>query len=307
MLLGSRLTAIAFFLFSPSIQPVTPFSTATSNNNNNNNKLPNDLWSIEGARKFVKENKVVVPPPVTHATLEPLSLQIKDGDDDDDDDDNGKRRKNILVIGDVHGCYKEMVDLHQKAMKEYNDGMEFTNVVLAGDLVNKGPSSIKVVRHARKQGWLAVRGNHDVNALRAWLGDETKRNKAKYLWVKNKNANNEEDILWLMQVPYSLRIPSETLKEEASKSNHQDEENMNLKDDVVVVHAGLVPGIALEKQTANTMIQIRNVRQSKDGHKFFLSLSSKARSTGWAKLYKGPPFVIFGHDAKRGLQAQHPW
>ncbi|CAM9715599.1 unnamed protein product, partial [Choristocarpus tenellus] len=41
------------------------------------------------------------------------------------------------------------------------------SVVLVGDLVNKGPKSAEVIRTAREEGFLAVRGNHDNFVLSA--------------------------------------------------------------------------------------------------------------------------------------------
>ena len=50
------------------------------------------------------------------------------------------------------------------------DDKERFSVVLAGDLVNKGPGNPEVVRTAREEGFLAVRGNHDNFALAAAMG-----------------------------------------------------------------------------------------------------------------------------------------
>jgi serine/threonine protein phosphatase 1 len=47
---------------------------------------------------------------------------------------------NVLVVADVHGCYrtaKRLVELHWKTGEEF--------LVFAGDLVNKGRRSAKVV------------------------------------------------------------------------------------------------------------------------------------------------------------------
>jgi len=44
------------------------------------------------------------------------------------------------------------------------------SVVLAGDLVNKGPKNAEGIRTAREEGFLAVRGNHDNFALAAATG-----------------------------------------------------------------------------------------------------------------------------------------
>lgn len=50
----------------------------------------------------------------------------------------GKGR--LLVVGDVHGCKDELADLLAKA--NYTHGQD--NLILAGDLVDKGPYPLEV-------------------------------------------------------------------------------------------------------------------------------------------------------------------
>ena len=65
---------------------------------------------------------------------------------------------------------------------------------------------------------------------------------------------------------------------------------------LIVVHAGLVPGIALEKQEEAAMISMRSL--DAEGR------WSKRIDAGapWASKWPGPERVVFGHDAVRGLQ-----
>ena len=69
-----------------------------------------------------------------------------------------------LVVGDVHGCVAELRALLDAV--DFDDARD--NLVFVGDLVNKGPSSLAVVRLARELGALGVRGNHDERALKHW-------------------------------------------------------------------------------------------------------------------------------------------
>lgn len=70
-------------------------------------------------------------------------------------------KERIIVVGDVHGCYHELVELLDRC--KYNP--ENTQVILVGDLVNKGPHSDEVIKFARKNKLLCIRGNHDHDAL----------------------------------------------------------------------------------------------------------------------------------------------
>jgi bis(5'-nucleosyl)-tetraphosphatase (symmetrical) len=244
------------------------------------------------------------PPAVTHAVLALESSKISS--------DNGTSlsRKGILVIGDVHGCLDELKELYEKAV-EQNEGIPFRYVILVGDLGNKGPQSAEVIRYVRtRENWLSVRGNHDDGALMAALGDESRRRTKKYQWVmdgeeKENDAStivlSDDDVLWMAELPYTIRIPGPLLKEDR---------------DTLIVHAGLVPGIDLEEQSIETMITVREVERiggidanNDSDDSFRLKYSSRSNSDPaaderfpWASLWKGPYRVIFGHDARRGLQ-----
>jgi hypothetical protein len=179
--------------------------------------------------------------------------------------------KRTLVIGDVHGCYEELRRLLDKA--KVGSGEE---VVLVGDLVNKGPDSIGVVRFCRENGVRAVMGNHDDYLLRC-LASRRKGDTKNYSESVKKIAKrmSEEDVAWLGALPLWIRL-----------MGHRS----------IVVHAGLVPGLALDDQDRDTLLTARSIRD--DG------TPTKRIEEGvpWASLHRGPSHVFFGHDAVRGLQ-----
>lgn len=173
-----------------------------------------------------------------------------------------------LIVGDLHGCLREFDALLAKVPAD--------SVVLVGDLVAKGPDSRGVVRRAREVGARAVRGNHDLRCLRwYWArrrGDELPALKPHHQRVCD--TLEEDDWLWLEAQPCLLR----------------------LGDDVVVVHAGVVPGVALDAQDEDDLVSMRSLRP--DGS------ASRRIEDGvpWASVWAGPEEVVFGHDAVRGLQ-----
>ncbi len=230
----------------------------------------------------------------------------------------------ILVIGDVHGCFNELKALVEKAMNLHNDGKLFSAVVLVGDLCNKGPHSAEVIRFVRNEkNWFSVRGNHDNHALAASLGDETKRTqmglKSKYQWV---HSLSDDDIVWMSNLPYTITIPRNMDLAMIDPSSEQLDKDCN----VIVVHAGLIPNIYLDDQDILTMTTIRDVvatystRIDVDRQKD-LEVGSKqcsytyynpnddaclgTKPIAWAHAWQGPELVIFGHDAKRGLQHEN--
>ncbi len=73
------------------------------------------------------------------------------------------------VIGDIHGCYEELLELEEKiaAHAAARDAKPF--IVTVGDLIDRGPDSQSVVRHFREGSargtHVAVAGNHEANYL----------------------------------------------------------------------------------------------------------------------------------------------
>lgn len=179
-----------------------------------------------------------------------------------------------LFIGDVHGCAEELDALLAECGWQPGD-----RVVLVGDLVAKGPDSAGVVRRARERGFLAVRGNHDAHVLRWHAGRGPKGKKLKPEHQHVLDTLTTEDWAWLAAQPLYRRFPE-----------------LN----VVAVHGGLVPGVPLEHQKEDELLNLRSI--AADG------TPSKRVEGGapWGSCWKGPELVIFGHDAMRGIQ-RHPY
>jgi hypothetical protein len=185
--------------------------------------------------------------------------------------------RRTLIIGDIHGCIDEL-----QALLRACDWTPADRLILAGDLVAKGPDSLAVVRCAMELGAEAVLGNHDMHVLRWYRADAQERERI-FARLKPEHRKVVEgltgpDWRWLTGHPLYLRIPE-----------HR----------TVVVHAGLVPGRPLEAQRESDLISMRSLTE--DGE-------ASPRIEGlvpWASRWTGPELVVFGHDAVRGLQ-QHP-
>ncbi|CAM9160196.1 unnamed protein product [Choristocarpus tenellus] len=95
---------------------------------------------------------------------------------------------------------------------------------------------------------------------------------------------SSEDVTWLSELPYTLSFPSLGF---------------------LVVHAGLVPGVPLEEQRPWDMVTMRNVlEQEVEGGRSYQTLETSTEGVAWAKAWRGPQHVYFGHDAKRGFQQE---
>lgn len=244
------------------------------------------------ADRYFQRWREIPPPPRAHEDLRRLLAA-----EEEEDSKRVRRddRRRVLVVGDVHGCLDELIGLVRKATDERNGGREFAAIVLVGDLVNKGPSSARVVSHVRtRPRWFSVRGNHDNGALAAALGDERRLAKPTYRWVVSTASDDDndddhlsdEDVDFLSRLPYTITIPKETLSSPSSAERGRER-------DVIVVHAGLDPVVELERQDIKTMVTLRDLKTADGGE-----------SKAWAKVWEGPELVVFGHDAKRGLQIE---
>jgi len=97
-------------------------------------------------------------------------------------------------------------------------------------------------------------------------------------WLKDLS---KEDVDYLSELPYTLRVPSFGL---------------------LIVHAGLVPGVQLDQQQPIDMTTMRGVVKSDlEGIETYEAVEKKSAGT-WAAHWKGPEHVFFGHNASCGLQ-----
>jgi bis(5'-nucleosyl)-tetraphosphatase (symmetrical) len=129
------------------------------------------------------------------------------------------------AIGDVQGCYEELRAL----LAQLKFSPDSDRVWFVGDLVNRGPQSLEVLRFVRALGdnAVVVLGNHDLHLLAIACGSRRKR---KSDTLDEVLAAPDRDILleWLITRPLA----------------HFDEQGD------LMVHAGLVPqwtvGMAIE-------------------------------------------------------------
>jgi len=180
-----------------------------------------------------------------------------------------------IVIGDVHGCARELSELLSLVGPTRDD-----QVCFVGDLVARGPESHGVLRLFREVSGKAVLGNHEERLLEAHRARF--RGESGSPLGKNHEAVmrelDESDWALLDALPLYLDLPEHRAR---------------------IVHAGVNPAIAFKKQDAWTLTHIRSV--DSDGKP-----SERAGDESWAASYRGEPHLLFGHDARRRLQL-HPW
>lgn len=193
--------------------------------------------------------------------------------------------KRVIIVGDVHGCLGKL-----KALLEDRLAVNFAEdvVILAGDLVVKGPDSIGVVQYAMEKKMLAIKGNHDIKAIKAAKQWRKKRSEPKpaHAFVKEMS---EEQLAWLDALPFTIT---------------------DLDKKAIVVHAGFVPGRSLSRQSETDMTTMRNLVPldgvASPGQPSVVAVDHAEAGVPWASLWEGGNrgefHVFFGHDSKRGLQ-----
>lgn len=174
--------------------------------------------------------------------------------------------KRTLVIGDVHGCAKELKQLLKKVKADPKQD----RIVFIGDIINKGPSSRGVWEIFREMNAVSLMGNHELSLLELVEGKFHKHSKYFDLLRKEFGSLFDEFVADVHQFPLWLE-------------DH----------DLMMVHAGLVPGLHPDQTDPWHLVTIRT--WDGEGH----DLKNEANPK-WFDLYQGGELVVFGHWAALG-------
>ena len=163
-----------------------------------------------------------------------------------------------IVIGDIHGCYDELARLLEKLRLESGD-----RVVSVGDLTVKGPKSRAVLDlFVQDSRFSSVVGNHDLALVRHWQGKKPSLTNAQEKTFLELQTDDDRYLRYLSTLPFFIELDSH-----------------------VVVHAGLRPGISLEKQSAEDLVELRTLGEDR----------TSREGTPWYEVYEGPAIALFGH------------
>ncbi len=176
-----------------------------------------------------------------------------------------------LIVGDIHGCFDELMHLVAKA-----DFAPSDLIVSVGDLVDRGPKSYEVVRYFASDSVhrLAVLGNHEEKHIKGER-PETADPSGRIVKRTVSAAQYQEMLGYLRTLPLFLDLP-----------------------EVLVVHAGLEPGVPLDRQKPAVL-----TGRGSQGRPGF-----DGKSTPWYDNlgFSWPKPVVFGHvsgpEVVRGLR-----
>jgi bis(5'-nucleosyl)-tetraphosphatase (symmetrical) len=104
----------------------------------------------------------------------------------------------IYAIGDVQGCYDELMAL----LKQIEFNSDCDRLWFAGDLINRGPKSLEVLRFVKALGdrAITVLGNHDLHLLALSQGNRS-HYKHGSLDAVMQATDRDELIDWLRHRP----------------------------------------------------------------------------------------------------------
>lgn len=107
-----------------------------------------------------------------------------------------------IFVGDIQGCLHELDALLTKV--DFRPGSDELHPV--GDLVNRGPDSLGVLRRLRELDAGGVLGNHDVHLLRRAAGTR-RAGKRDTLDALLASADAEELLSWVAERPFVRAWP----------------------------------------------------------------------------------------------------
>lgn len=174
-----------------------------------------------------------------------------------------------IIIGDVHGCIRELDILLERLNLRGAD-----NLLFVGDLINKGPASGLVVQRARELGARSLLGNHEARILQHL--DTDGDSKLKKDERKTLEMLSNDDLSFLRSFPLTIQLPE-----------YQ----------AVTVHGGFLPQPHWSEQPEEVVTRIQVIDRYGRPRK----RDSASHARPWADFWNGPETVIYGHTPRRAV------
>jgi hypothetical protein len=185
-----------------------------------------------------------------------------------EEDPHGERR--LIFVGDIHGCKKELLKLLEKV----NFDPAWDHLIATGDTINKGPHSAGVLDHLIHLNATTVRGNHEDRLIHTAknvfdtfasspedslpplqdtdsLVDVTS---ASHRDAKTLKFLRARHLRYIQHMPLILRIRALPQAGKPTTSS-----SSPIGEPIVVVHAGLVPAVPLDKQDPYYVTNMRSL------------------------------------------------
>lgn len=199
-------------------------------------------------------------------------------------------QRTIYAIGDVHGCIDLLLDAERRILNDLESEKLLPLVVMLGDYVDRGPYSAAVLDHLAAPpppGFerILLCGNHDA-AFGAFIEDvENNLGWIEFGGRQTLISYGIEPDKFIDRGRHGIRELADLMSETIPAAHRQllAELPVYLKiGSLLLVHAGIRPGVPLEKQHDEDLIWIREP---------FLTRGPEI-----------PVFVVHGHTPAREIQ-----
>lgn len=163
-----------------------------------------------------------------------------------------------LIIGDIHGCYAELIDLLDRAGITSDD-----EIIAVGDLVDRGPDSPRVLEFFRNNPRArSLLGNHERKHIRSYRKEIPPPLSQQIARRQFGEERYPEAIAFMETFPIFLELP-----------------------EALVVHGFFEPNVRLEEQREVVLVGT----MSGEGY------LQKRYPRPWYELYTGDKPIIVGH------------
>lgn len=199
--------------------------------------------------------------------------------------------KRIILVGDVHGCLDELDELVRQV--SYVQGKD--ELIFLGDLMDRGPDPVGVVRRVQELNALSVIGNHDLTHLRWRANEDAYRlygrvNGMRPMNEERKKQNSDlstKDLFWLRSLPYKISLPNRW----------------------IAVHGGFQPNLPMFDQKNDKIVRMRMLKKESLTPVSVVNAENEVidppESVFWALVWKGPENVVYGHAVQGDTPFHH--
>lgn len=221
---------------------------------------------------------------------------------------NEKQVDRIIMIGDIHGHYKELKQLLKKL--DYNHKKD--HVLVLGDFISKGPDSLKVIEYLSQHNIDCIIGNHEYYVLENYakfhglefpgveqVSDAGFNSDPEFLLAKKLQPEHVKYINKCSLIKTLGNVPNYGKKLDVLAGVSTSKTSPG-----IAVHGGLRWDLSLEDQPPMEVLEMRSLigpffNQTTDDPHEPLAVS-------WSKIWNKKQdnhgsVVYYGHDARRGL------
>ncbi len=190
----------------------------------------------------------------------------------------------VDVIGDIHGCYQEFVELTEKMGYSWDSNLpihpEGRKLAFVGDLTDRGPHSLQVIEAVyqivKQAGGYYVPGNHCDKLYRFFLGRNVQithgleTTVAEYESIPKKEQSSiKQKFMWLYESSPLYQVLDDGK--------------------LIVSHAGIRQDyIGKNDKRVKTFVLYGDITGKKNP-------DGTPERRDWAKHYKGQAWNVYGH------------